>query len=176
MRYGAITQEENELLTRTGLGTPAGELFRRYWQPAALSEELPVGGAPIPLRMLSEDLVLFRNEILLMFIGAQEAQIAGIVGIAQITGEVAKAGWMPVLELAALLSLNLAILNILPIPALDGGRLVFVALEWVRRGRRISPEREGKVHLVGFAVLIALMVVVTGFDILRIYRGESFLP
>ena len=62
MRYGAITREENEILTRTGPGTPAGELFRRYWQPAALSEELPAGGAPLPIRMLSEELVLFRNE------------------------------------------------------------------------------------------------------------------
>ena len=142
-----------------------------------VSRSYPVWQAvPKAFVRMGETMVLFRNEILLMFIGAQEAQIAGIVGIAQITGQVAKAGWMPVLELTALLSLNLAILNILPIPALDGGRLVFVALEWVRRGRRISPEREGKVHLVGFAVLIALMVVVSGFDILRIVRGESLLP
>jgi phenylpropionate dioxygenase-like ring-hydroxylating dioxygenase large terminal subunit len=57
-----LTKEENDLLTRTGPGTPCGELMRRYWQPAALSEELPPGGAPVPIRLFSEDLVLFRDE------------------------------------------------------------------------------------------------------------------
>jgi len=57
-----LTQEENDLLTQTGPGTPCGELMRRYWQPAALSEELPVGGAPVPIRLLGEDLVLFRDD------------------------------------------------------------------------------------------------------------------
>src|SRR5438034_9498051 len=56
-----LTEEENELLTRTGPGTPCGELMRRYWQPVALAEELPVGGAPLPVRLLGEDLVLFRT-------------------------------------------------------------------------------------------------------------------
>src|ERR1700745_3399099 len=57
-----MNEAENELLTRTGPGTPCGELMRRYWQPAALSEELPVGGAPMPICPLCEDLVLFRDE------------------------------------------------------------------------------------------------------------------
>ncbi len=57
-----MTAEENQLLTRTGSDTPCGELMRRYWQPAALSEELPPGGAPLPVRLLGEDLVLFRDD------------------------------------------------------------------------------------------------------------------
>jgi phthalate 4,5-dioxygenase oxygenase subunit len=57
-----ITQEENQLLTQVGRGKPAGELLRRYWQPVALSEELPGGGAPVPVRILGEDLVLFRDD------------------------------------------------------------------------------------------------------------------
>src|SRR5581483_7869000 len=57
-----LTKKENERLTRVGPGTPAGELLRRYWQPAALSEELPRGSAPLPIRLLGEDLVLFRDE------------------------------------------------------------------------------------------------------------------
>jgi phthalate 4,5-dioxygenase oxygenase subunit len=57
-----LTREQNDLLTRTGPGTPAGDLLRRYWQPVALSEELPPGGAPLPVRILGEDLVLFRDE------------------------------------------------------------------------------------------------------------------
>ena len=57
-----MTSEENELLTKTDPGTPAGELIRRYWQPVALAEELPPGGAPLSVRILGEDLVLFRDE------------------------------------------------------------------------------------------------------------------
>src|SRR5438067_7297493 len=57
-----LTKEENALLTQTGPGTPCGALMRRYWQPVALAEELPSGGAPLPVRILSEELVLFRDE------------------------------------------------------------------------------------------------------------------
>src|SRR3989449_2166510 len=57
-----LPQTENDLLTQTGPGTPCGELLRRYWQPAALSEELPQGGAPVPIRLLGEDLVMFRDD------------------------------------------------------------------------------------------------------------------
>ena len=56
------SREENELLTRTDRGTPGGEFMRRYWQPTALSAELPRGGAPLPIRLLGEDLVLYRDE------------------------------------------------------------------------------------------------------------------
>ena len=57
-----LSQEENALLTRTGPGTPGGALLRRYWQPVALAEELPTNGAPLPVRIMSEDLVLFRDD------------------------------------------------------------------------------------------------------------------
>ena len=58
-----LSQEENDLLTRTGPGTPGGALLRRYWQPVALAEEVPANGAPLPVRIMSEDLVLFRDAI-----------------------------------------------------------------------------------------------------------------
>jgi len=57
-----MPKEENEILTKTDRGTPAGELIRRYWQPVALAEELPLGGAPLAVRILGEDLVLFRDD------------------------------------------------------------------------------------------------------------------
>src|ERR1041385_5611516 len=57
-----LSKEENQLITQIGPGTPGGELLRRYWQPAALSKALPVGGAPRPIGLLGEDLVLFRDE------------------------------------------------------------------------------------------------------------------
>lgn len=118
-----------------------------------------------------EVLVLFRNEVVSWFIRGTAPQLAGPIGIAELTGEVAKAGLSPLLELAALISINLALINLFPFPGLDGGRLIFVALEWVRRGKRISPKREGLAHLIGFALLILIIVVVSYYDITRIIRG-----
>ena len=57
-----LTTEQNETLCQTDPGTPAGDLLRSYWQPAALSEEVPPGGAPIPVRIMGEDLTLFRDD------------------------------------------------------------------------------------------------------------------
>lgn len=125
---------------------------------------------------MGETLVLFRNEITGWIIRATAPQFAGPVGIAQVTGEVARAGgFVALLGLTALLSLNLAILNVLPIPMLDGGRLLFLTIEFIRRGKRISPKREALVHVIGFVVLIGVVVIVSFFDISRIVRGESLL-
>ena len=74
-----------------------------------------------------------------------------------------------------LLSINLAIINILPFPMLDGGRIVFVVIEWVRRGKRIPAEKEGLVHLVGLAVIIAGIIAISANDIARLLEGGSFL-
>jgi regulator of sigma E protease len=120
-----------------------------------------------------ETLVLFRNEVIRRILGASPPQFAGPIGIAQVTGEVAQLGGIPLLHWVALLSLNLAILNLLPIPMLDGGRILFLAIEAARRGKRISPQREGLVHFIGFVVLMVAIAVVTYFDILRLLRGES---
>ncbi len=102
--------------------------------------------------------------------------VAGPIGIAQLTGEVASMGLEPLIRLTVLISVCLAIVNLLPIPGLDGGRIVFVAIEGIRRGKRISPKREGLVHLIGFAMLLMLIVVVSCNDILRLIRGESLIP
>jgi regulator of sigma E protease len=106
-----------------------------------------------------------------MIIGGAPGDVVGPVGIVQFTGEVARAGVSPVLEFAALISMVLGIANLLPLPALDGGRIVFVLLEWVRRGKRVSPRTEGLIHAIGFFLLIGLMVVVTYQDIARIAGG-----
>jgi regulator of sigma E protease len=123
-----------------------------------------------------EILVLFKNEIVGWFVRNTAPQLAGPIAIAQITGEVYKAGISPLLEFMALISINLGIFNLLPFPGLDGGRLVFVLLEWVRRGKRISPQKEGLVHLIGFLTLIVLILVISYFDIARIINGGSLLP
>ena len=86
-----------------------------------------------------------------------------------------QAGWVRLFELAALLSINLAVLNILPLPMLDGGRIFFVLIEVLRGGRRIAPEKEAFVHFLGFVVLIGLVIVISVFDVMRIFRGEGLL-
>ena len=98
-------------------------------------------------------------------------QLTGPVGIVRITGDVAQTvpseGWWPLLSLTAVLSLNLAIINILPFPALDGGRVVLVLVEVLRGGRRLKPEVEGIINFIGMAILLTLMLVITFFDVIH---------
>ena len=98
------------------------------------------------------------------------ADVAGPIGIAQVTGQAVKFGWAAVLELASILSLNLAIINILPIPALDGGRLLFVFLEKIL-GKRVKPAFERSTHQIGMVVLLLLILLVSVNDVMRIVRG-----
>lgn len=98
-----------------------------------------------------------------------EARLTGPVGISQMAGdaiEMTSQTGQPfwILQIFASISMALAITNLLPLPALDGGRLIFVILEWIR-GRRVPPEEEAKVHLVGLASLLLLMVLITIQDI-----------
>ncbi len=131
---------------------------------------------PMGISECIETYILFKNEIISIIIGSASAVVTGPVGIAQITGQVARAGFSPLLEFAGFLSINLAIINLLPLPALDGGRIAFVLLEGIRRGKRISPKTEGLVHMIGFALLITLALLITYQDILRILTGGSLLP
>lgn len=98
--------------------------------------------------------------------GQAPLDVAGPVGIVHTIGEVAQTGFVNLLVLTALISINLGIINLLPIPALDGGRLLFLLIEAIR-GRPIEPEKEGFIHFIGFALLIALILLVTYQDILR---------
>ncbi|MBP6944980.1 site-2 protease family protein [Patescibacteria group bacterium] len=94
-------------------------------------------------------------------------ELSGPVGIAVMTGKVAKQGVWALAQFAAILSINLAVVNLLPIPALDGGRLVFVFIEVLRRKRR-SLVWEARLHQIGFLLLISLIILVTAKD-LRTY-------
>lgn len=93
-------------------------------------------------------------------------ELSGPVGIVYATNQAAKSGLVYVIYLAALLSLNLAIINMLPFPALDGGRLLFLVIR-LFTGKRVSEETEGKIHFVGICLLFALMIYVTFNDVLR---------
>lgn len=103
-----------------------------------------------------------------LFVGeADFSQVAGPVGIVGMVGDAASFGIVSLLTFTAIISLNLAVINLLPFPALDGGRLVFVFIEAVTR-KQIPIEWAGRVNLVGFALLMLLMIVVTYNDIIRL--------
>jgi len=95
--------------------------------------------------------------------------VSGPIGIAQLLGTGAKQGGSVFLQLFAYFSLSLGLLNLIPFPALDGSRAAFAVYEIVR-GRPISPEREGMIHLMGFFILIGLMILITYHDILKLFR------
>lgn len=102
-------------------------------------------------------------------------EVTGPIGMGQVTSQIIEASplptWYIIAQISIVLSLNLAVLNLLPIPALDGGRLLFVLIELVRGGRKISPQREGVVHFVGFVILLGVMGIVAFRDIGRILGG-----
>lgn len=93
-------------------------------------------------------------------------ELSGPVGIVYAVSDTAKAGIIYVVYLAALLSLNLAIMNMLPFPALDGGRLLFLIIRKIT-GKRVTDEMEGKIHFIGIVLLMLLMVYVTWNDVFR---------
>ncbi len=95
--------------------------------------------------------------------------LSGPVGMTQVVGNAAKVGLPNLVLLLAFITINVGIFNILPIPALDGGRLLFLIIEAFRR-KPIKPEHEGYIHFIGFALVIFLMIFVTFNDILKLVR------
>ena len=131
---------------------------------------------PMSFQQMWDVLTLTRTSLVRWASGGPDPGLSGPVGIARVTGQVAQVGLSPLLQLTAIISISLGIVNLLPIPALDGGRLMFVIIEFLRGGKPISPRREGMAHLVGFLVLIGLIVVVSYFDIIRLINGDSVIP
>ncbi len=97
---------------------------------------------------------------------ASTDNLTGPVGIVLMVGGTAKLGWIYVAQLTALISLNLAIVNMLPFPALDGGRLLFLIIR-LFTGKAISDETEGKIHFIGLMLLFCLMIYITAKDIIH---------
>ena len=104
--------------------------------------------------------------------GQVSADLSGPIGVAVITGQVAEMGFIYLLQFAAILSINLGIINIIPFPALDGGRLLFVVIEKIRR-KKIDEKIEGIAHNIGFILLMLLVAVITYRDIVN--YGGGFL-
>lgn len=102
-----------------------------------------------------------------LFGGVIPKDVAGPVGIFALTSQAARLGLIPLINLIGVLSVNLAILNILPFPALDGGRLLFVLIEAIF-GRKVIPKVEAAIHTVGMIILIVLILAITAHDIQRL--------
>lgn len=164
--------ESNDLLEQLGLDLSVQPIFERVpWL-----QVIPVGIAQA-WEQTGQMLGGLRD----LFTGrAPLNQIAGPLGMGQATSEIVSASplplWVTLANLAILLSLNLALLNLLPLPALDGGRLLFVIIEILRGGKKVAPEREGVVHFTGLVLLVGAMVIIFVLDALRIHEGKSFLP
>jgi len=145
--------------------------------PVISTQQFPFWQAvPLGARACIDTFVLYIRSIVSTITGAVPAKMAGPVSIVQLTGEVGKAGISPLLEITAVISIALALTQLLPLPALDGGRIVFVLLEWVRRGKRVSAKTERMIHAIGFSLLIVAMLAITYQDIVRIITGESLIP
>jgi len=149
-----ITPRMGEEYAEVGIAPPTGRLsvlasikegFRETYRLTAMVLESLVG--IFTRRVPAEDLT-------------------GPIGIVYFVGQAARAGLVSVLTLAALISVNLGLFNLLPIPALDGSKLVFLGIELIRK-RPLDPRKESLVHLIGFALLISLMLVVMYRDIIR---------
>ena len=95
-------------------------------------------------------------------------EISGPVGILKVVGEVSKFGWTSIASLAVILSINIGVLNLLPIPALDGGRLIFVIPEFF--GIKVNKKIEEKIHMIGMIFLLVLMLVIVFFDVTKYFQ------
>jgi regulator of sigma E protease len=143
------------------------EVMRRY------SVTTAAGKAVLAMR----DFAVATFQMLISIPHAGASQVSGPIGIAHATTQTVSAtprdGITPLLLLVAVLSGSLGLLNLLPIPALDGGRVLFVVISWVRR-RNVDPEVEGLVHLLGMTVLLLLIILISYQDIIHWVNGSSF--
>lgn len=132
-------------------------VHKAIWEGLKLSGNIFVGTA-----------VGFYNLIHDAFIGqGSMANLTGPVGIVGVVGDAAKFGFVYLLSFTALISLNLAVINLVPFPALDGGRLLFLLIEKIK-GSRIKPEIANWTNAVGFGLLMLLMVIITYHDIIKL--------
>lgn len=156
---------------------PMGVVIRQNFEVKKYSWfEAPVVGFKEALNQTS--MLLRAGAVLIgqIFSGAKvpEGTFAGPVGIAQLTGILCQNPYV-CLSFMSGLSLNLAIINVLPIPALDGGRLFFILIEAITR-RKVHPKFESYAHTVGMALLLGLIVLITIHDLTRILSGQPILP
>jgi len=174
-RNGART----EIYVRTvPCPAPVGKNFGCIgFQPVPAYERV---GFTSAVRQSGEEFVAIANQtfgglaLLVTQFGKYAPQIAGPIGMGQVAATVQDWGWGPYFSLAATISFALGLFNLLPIPALDGGRAAFIVAELIR-GRPVDPEKEAMVHIAGFAALMALIMLVAFHDIARIINGQGVM-
>ena len=113
-------------------------------------------------------MMMFQSLKMLITGDVPASDIAGPVGIVTMVSDTTSYGWEYFASLVALMSINLAIINLLPLPALDGGRILFVFIRKIT-GKMISDDLEGKIHMIGMLLLFALMIFATWNDIMRLF-------
>lgn len=129
---------------------------------------LAIKGSYQQMRMIFTEMLGFFRRVFAR--QATTAEVVGPVGIISLVGQASRDGLYNVLYLAALISINLGIVNLLPIPALDGSRILFLVFEFFR-GKPVDPEKEAFVHMIGLALLMLLMIIITYKDILTFIKG-----
>ena len=152
-------------------------LIGMYGKDATVSfKPTPIQAIGMSIRRNVEMSGLILNTLKDLFTGeASPKQLMGPVGIAQLSGESAQAGWIALLALMASISLNLGLLNLMPIPVLDGGHIFIMAIETISR-RDFSLQMKEKMLFVGFVLLMTLMVTVIYNDLTRIAWIENLMP
>jgi len=159
-RAGLVETEPNRSLIGVSLALVTFEKhdFLAALKKASVTTYETLGFVIVGLGSFLYDAVLYKADF---------EQVAGPVGIAGLVGEAAAGGFTSLLHFTAIISLNLAVINLLPVPALDGGRLVMVGIEAIIR-RPINPVWVARLNAVGFILLILLMVAVTVGDVWRL--------
>lgn len=148
--------------TRSIIGVQAKTVFIRESLPNAIKMGF--------IQTYQMTVLLFKGFGMIFAGSVPASELSGPVGITSMIGDAYQSGADYFLMFAGFLSINLGIMNLLPIPALDGSRIVFALIEAVRR-KPIDPEKEGLVHMIGFFLLIGLMIFATYNDILRLIRS-----
>ena len=154
----SITPEYNEKSKRALIGVQSSIVYEPQGILASLSMAVSQTG---------EILMMMLNALVDIFKAPSNAEVTGPIGIAQMAGQVASTGFIPLLNFAALLSLNLGIINLLPVPALDGGHFINLLIEAVR-GKPLSPKALMYTQRFGVALLLLLTLAVTTNDIVNV--------
>ena len=144
-----------------GLGIEESKIVRYSFFPAIW---MGIKEMFLLIWLVAKALVVFFKDIFISLHVSEQA--AGPVGIARLSGQIAQLGFIYLLQFTALLTINLGLVNLLPFPGLDGGRLLFLGIEKIRN-KPISPRVENIIHLVGFGLLILLIIFITYRDIVK---------
>jgi regulator of sigma E protease len=169
-----VTPRSNPPVGEGPLGVVISSIDQKFyplWQmiPLSISE-----GFKEAFSWLSLIVFQLAGMISLLFRGQVPQDVAGPVGILQVTGTIVKTGWLSVIQFMGILSVNLAVMNILPLPALDGGRLLFIAAEAITK-KKPNADFENRVHSIGMAFLLLLFLLVTINDVSRIVNSSGII-